>query len=100
MEALRWKKPAARVHDALGLAGGARGVEQVEKLLAVHGLGRADGVGGLHEVVVPVVAARLHVNLVATTSNDDDMLDRGWIRDGDVGLRLEREHVAAAIATV
>ena len=32
---------AGRVHDALGLAGGARRVEQVEQVLAVHRLGRA-----------------------------------------------------------
>ena len=32
---------AAGVHDALGLGGGARGVEQVQQLLGVHRLGRA-----------------------------------------------------------
>ena len=35
--------PARRVHDAFGLAGGARRVEQVEQVLRVHRLGRTVG---------------------------------------------------------
>src|SRR5260370_35660551 len=57
--------PAGGVHDALGLAGGARGVEQVQHVLGVHLLGRAVGGGILDEVVPPDIAAALHVDLLA-----------------------------------
>ena len=49
---------AGGVHNALRLAGGAGGVEDVERMLGVERLGRAV-VGSLrHQLVPPVVAAR------------------------------------------
>ena len=69
-----------RVHDALGLAGGARGVQQVEQVLAVHRLGGPLGRRGLHDVVPPQVAALGPVDVLAGAAHDDDVLDRGALR--------------------
>ena len=88
------------VHDALGLAGRPRRVEEVEQLLGVHGLGRALGLGVGHELVVPVVPALLHVDRVPAPSHHDDAGDAGRALDGDVGLGLEREDLAPAVAAV
>ncbi len=66
----------------------------------VHRLGRAHRVGRSDQVVVPVVATLLHLDLVAAATHDDDVLDRRRRRDRLVGGGLQREHVAAAIATV
>ena len=88
------------MHDALGLAGGAAGVEQEQQLLGVHRLGGAVGRGTVHQVVVPVVATIDHVDVVAATLDDHDMLDRRGVGAGLVGGRLEREHLAAPIAAI
>jgi len=50
------------VLNALGLARGARGVEEVQHVLRVHLLGGAIGLRALHKLVPPHVAARLHVH--------------------------------------
>jgi len=47
-----------------------------------------------------VVAAGLHVDRVVATAHHDDLLDARRGCDGLVGLGLEREHLAAAIATI
>ena len=91
---------AGGVHDALGLARRARGVEEVEQLLGVHGLGRALGLGVGHELVVPVVPAFLHVHRVLAPAHHDDAGDAGRALEGHVGLGLEREDLAAAVAAV
>ena len=52
---------AGGVDDALGLSGGARGVEDEEQVLGVHRLGRAGGGLGLQQPVPPVIAAFLHL---------------------------------------
>ena len=91
---------AAGVHDALRLARRPRRVQQEEQLLAVERLGGALGIGGLEELVVPVVTTVLHRDVVAAPADDDHVLDRGALGDRLVGRRLEREHVAAAVAAV
>ena len=91
---------AGGVHDALRLAGRARRVEQEQQVLGVHRLGRALGLGGGDEVVVPVVAAVDHLDVVAAAAHDDDVLDRRRRGDRLVGRRLEREHLAAPVAAV
>ena len=45
------------VHDALGLAGRAAGVEDEQRVLGVEGSGRASSDCAVHEVVPPDVAA-------------------------------------------
>ena len=49
---------AGRVDDALGLPGRAGGVEDVEHVLRVHRLGLARERRVLHQLVIPVIAAR------------------------------------------
>ena len=51
--------PAGGVHDALGLAGGAGGVEDEQRILRVHGLWRAVDAVGLLAVVEVVLALGL-----------------------------------------
>src|SRR6185369_1444639 len=62
---------AGGVDDALRLAGGARGVEQVQHVLGVHLLGRAVVGRVLDDVVPPDVAARLHGDLLAGALEHD-----------------------------
>ena len=88
------------VHDALGLAGRARGVEQVEHVLGVHLLGCAVGVCPLDEVVPPHVAACLHVDRLSGALEHDHGLDVGTLFERLVHVLLERHDAAAAPATV
>ncbi len=91
---------AGRVHDALGLGGGARGVEEVQQVLRVHVLGRAVGRGVGHQLVVPVVAALDHRHVVLAPLHDDDVLDRRRLRHGGVDVRLERRDRTLPVAAV
>ena len=67
---------AGGVQDALGLRGRAGGVEDEERVLGVEGLGRALGVGLLHLLAEPDVAAILHLAVGAGGLDDEDRLDR------------------------
>ena len=91
---------AGRVQDPLGLAGRSRGVEDVEGMLAVERLGGTGRRGAVHQLVPPVVAAGRPVDRRAGPPVDDDVLERGADRRGAVGVLLERDELAAAIAAV
>ena len=70
---------AGGVHDALGFAGGAAGVEDEEHVLGVHGLGGAFIGSAGDEFVPPEVAARFHVRLGGVAdAPHDDRLFRSW----------------------
>ena len=56
---------AGGVHDPLRLAGRTAGVEDEERMLGVERFGRAIRRGVGHQLVPPVVAAGLHVDLAA-----------------------------------
>ena len=89
---------AGGVVDALGLAGGAGGVEDEQHVLGVHGLGRAvalDIVVG-HDVVPPDVAAGLHLDVVAGVAQHDALFDGGAFLEGFVGVGLQRYGLARA----
>src|SRR5690606_33647228 len=88
------------VHDPLGLGGGARGVQQVEEVLAVDGDGLALGRRGGDEVVPPVVTAVLHLDVGAAAVHDDHAAHAGAALDGDVHVRLQRRGLAAPVAGV
>ena len=65
---------ASGVHDALRLAGRAGSVENVERMLGIERLGRTL-IGRLrHQLVPPVIAARLHVDGRAGALVNDDVL--------------------------
>src|SRR5215208_6200379 len=80
---------AGSVNDALGFAGRAGGVEDVEDVLGVGLLGRTLLVGVGHQVVPPVVSTLGKVNVVAATPDDDHALDAGRVLEGLVGVLLE-----------
>ena len=92
---------AGRVHDALRLAGRARRVEQEQQLLAVHRLGRAArrrrrrrgrGTSGRGP---STISTSLPPRRTTTTCSIV-----GRRRQRLVGGRLEREHLAPAVAAV
>src|SRR5919109_3858856 len=91
---------AGGVHDALGPASGATGVENVQWVLGVDGFGRALRRGMGHELMPPVIAPRLHVHLAAGPPVDDDVLDARRLLDGVIDGLLEGDFAAAAIAPV
>lgn len=70
------------MHDTLGLAGGARGVEKEERVLGVDGLRRVVGGPLLGLLVPPKVAALSERHLSAGALEDKAV--------GDVGALLER----------
>ena len=68
---------AGRVEDALRLAGRARGVEDVERVLGVHRLGLAlRRRPAAHDLVPEDVAALGHRRVGAAAVDDDDVLER------------------------
>ena len=93
-----------RVDDALRLARRAGRVEDVEHVLGVHRLGLdALASGVLHQLVVPVVAALLHVHREArrrSRCTTTTCADRRRVLQRLVGHLLERHELAAAIAAV
>jgi hypothetical protein len=99
------------VDDPLGLAGGARGVEDEELVLGVHLLGRpveaAVGVARLaHEAVPPVVAPLLDLGerrvalRPGAALHHHHVLDARALGERLVGVALERDHLAAAVRPV
>ena len=68
---------AMNVQNGFGLPGGAGRVQHVERIVRVHDFGRALGAGNgqLHQVVIPVVAAGFHVDLVAGALDDEHRFD-------------------------
>ena len=67
---------AGGVEDPLRLRGRAGGVEDVERVLGLHRLGRALGVGRRQHLVVEDVAALAHRALDPGVADDDDRLQR------------------------
>jgi len=86
---------AGGVDQALGLAGGSGGVEDVERIFRVEWLGGAEGRGSGHEVVPPVIAALDHLDGRASALVDDDVLDGVAGGHGFVDGALELDFVAA-----
>ena len=92
---------AARcVQHALGLAGRARGVEDEQRVLGVHLLGRTI-VADLGELLLePEVAARRPRHLPAGVLDDENLVDAAGLLQRRVGIGLERNLAAAAQAFV
>ena len=83
-----------RVHDALGLPGGAARVEDEEQVLGVHRLGRAVGRLAGHDVVPPDVAALGHRDVLRGAAQHQALLDRRRRGQRLVGDLLERDDAA------
>ena len=88
------------MQDALRLAGGAGGVEDEERVLAVERLGGAIGGCVRDEVVPPHVAAGLHLHRGVAAVEDDALLDRRRLGQRLIDVRLERHDLAAPPAAV
>ncbi len=93
---------AGRVQDALGLAGGTRGIQDEQGVLGVHRLAGAVVVHGLLRLVQPDVAAIFPSNVVARIPHDQDFFQRRDAVDirGRVDVGLQRHGTAAAHALV
>ena len=63
--------PASSVHDPLGLAGGAGGVEQEEHVLAVHGFAGTFFACASDDFVPPVIATVGPLNVIVTPLEHD-----------------------------
>ena len=59
---------AGGVQDALRFARRPRGVEDVQRILGVHRLGRARVARRFHQVVPPLIAATFHLHVFPCTS--------------------------------
>ena len=95
---------AGRVQHALRLAGRARRIEDEERVLGAHLLGRALRRDFCDLVMVPEVAAGLHGDGAAGAPHDQHVAHRGAVALGSldrlVGIGLERNGLAAAQALV
>ena len=79
------------VDNSLGFAGAAGGVEHKQQVFAVHRLGGAIGAGVLLQVVPPMVAARLHVNVLSGALHDQHVFDAGGgvVFEGAIDLHFQ-----------
>jgi hypothetical protein len=91
---------ARRVHDALGLAGGARRVEEEQGVLRVDGLGGDVGGPLVHLLVPPKVAAGGPGDVGAGALVDEHVADVGALLEGVVDNLLCADELAAALALV
>ncbi len=91
---------AGGVDEALGLAGGAGGVKDVERIFGIEMLGGALGGRVGDDVVPPPVAAGDHVDGRAGALVDEHVLDGGAGDEGFVDGLLQLDFAAAAIAGV
>lgn len=88
------------VHDTLGLAGRARGIQEEERVLGVHDLG-GNVVGPLLNLLVPPeIAALLHGDLGAGALEDQAASDVGALLEGVVDNLLGANELATALALV
>ena len=86
---------AGGVQHALGLAGGARGIKNEQRVLGVHLFRLAGVIRGLADFVIPDVAAFLHGNRFAGAAHHHRGFDTGTIFQGLVHIGFERNLAAA-----
>ena len=92
--------PARGVHEPLGLAGRARGVNDEERVLGIEEFSFVHVGLRLDNVVPPHVAASLPGNLLAGAAHHKHVLEVGEIGSGLVGGRLHFKLCAATVLTV
>ena len=88
------------MHHAFGLAGGAGGVEDVERVFSVHHFGRAIGGSVGHQLVEPQVARGIEGAGRVVALHHHDVGDGGAIGHGLVGNLLEGDGLACAKGNV
>ena len=92
--------PAGRVHDALGLAGGAAGVEREQRMLAVELRGLAFRALRGNQLVPPHVASLAHLDLVADALEHQHFLDRRALLQRVIDILLELDNLPATPSAV
>src|SRR5207249_3262842 len=92
--------PGCRVHDALWLRGRPRRVEEIEHVLALERFGRALRLLAVDDLVPPDVASLAPRHLLLRAADDQDFLDALRLSDRVVGVLLEWDDAALAIAAV
>ncbi len=93
---------AAGVQHALGFPGGARGVENEQRLLGAHFLRRADLAGNPHQVVVGDVPVRVPADVRSGAAHHDDLLHATGLRVRQrlVDVLLQGDGLAATYALI
>ena len=90
------------VQDGFGLAGGAGGVQDVERVFGVHHFGGTFPVGDgeRQQFVIPVIAARFHRDLVADPFDDDHVLHGRAALEGFIHGALELDDLAVVVTAI
>ena len=88
------------MQNPLGFAGGATGVKDEERMLAVEALCRAVGRDILHFTVPPDIAPLLNVNLDFGAAENNDLFDGVIPLESMVDILFERDQLTAAIAAI
>ena len=88
------------MHDAFRLSGRARGVEHVEHVLRVHGLGLVLRRGLRHDIVVDDVASLDDVHVVIRTPDHQYLLNGRRALKGLVGGLLQLDDLPAPVTAV
>ena len=89
------------MEDALGFAGGAAGVEDEKRVLAIKTFSGAFGVYFFHFIVPKEIAPVLHVHrAVGAAQHDDFFHGSGSGGERSVHVILQRHHLAATISAV
>jgi len=95
---------ACRMDDTFGLSGGTRRIEDEKRVLGVHAFRSARGVDSLDLPVVPDIPSGCPADFAASTSHDEDFVDKHMLACGDVDCLVrvvfERYRLAAANAFV
>src|SRR5206468_2345458 len=94
------EKAGAGVEDALGFTCGAGGIEDEERIFAIHRLGRADGALSRDDVAPPRVALGVPFAGVAGVFEDDDLFDAAGLLQRLVDVGLKRDDLPAPPAAV
>src|SRR5712691_2833050 len=88
------------MHDALGLAGGSRSVEHKQRMLRIERLGGTHFTRTRDQIVPPVIAALLHVNMAAGALVYDYLADTGAFRQSFLDSGFQLDFLAAPPAAI
>ena len=91
---------AGRVQDSFRLSGGAAGVKNVERMLAVESSRWAIIIDIFQLAMPPNVAPFLHVDIIVRALKNNHALDRCPAAERVIHIFFERNNSAAAIAAV
>ena len=91
---------AGGVDNALGFAGGSAGIENEQRVFAVHGFRRAFRGLVLDRIIPPDIPTGLHHDIVACPFEDNHLLDQGCLGQCFIDVGLQRNHLPTAESAV